>query len=111
MDLRCPSIKELKTAFSFAQRTKQTAARSVLLLHSGIMSYTPLLDNVDLSSDEGAEPIQDGLPLDHLADVALPRHDSLRSQDATQYQEVECPQGVKNAFNDTRQRGTYTSFK
>jgi hypothetical protein len=74
--LQCPSIKELKTAFSFAEHTKQRPACSVLLLHSGIMPNTPPLDNVDLSSDEGYEPIQDGLPVDHLADVALPRHDS-----------------------------------
>jgi hypothetical protein len=75
------------------------------------MANTPALDDVQLSDDEGAAPIADGLPLDHLADVALSRHDTLRSQDATQEQEVECPQVMKNAFNDMRQRGSYTKFK
>jgi hypothetical protein len=83
------------------------------------MAGTPPLDDVDLiegsitseDSDEGAEPIQDGLPLQHLASVALPLHDNLRSQSATAEGEHECPAVVRHAFNATRLRGSYAVFK
>jgi hypothetical protein len=74
------------------------------------MASSPALDDVDLLDDDGAPPIADGLPFDHLADVALPRHDTLRSQEVEQ-PEVECPQAVKNAYNDMRQRGSYQKFQ